>query len=27
VLKDAPYEMLIDAVRRAGYAPVGSETF
>src|SRR5919201_1505615 len=27
VLKDAPYELLIDAIRRAAYAPVGSETF
>jgi DNA-binding NarL/FixJ family response regulator len=27
VLKDAPYEILIAAIRRAAYAPVGSETF
>lgn len=27
VLKDAPYELLMRAIRRAAYAPVGSETF
>jgi DNA-binding NarL/FixJ family response regulator len=27
VLKDSPYELLIRGIRRAAYAPVGSETF
>jgi DNA-binding NarL/FixJ family response regulator len=27
ILKDSPYEVLIDAIRRAAHAPVGSELF